>query len=95
MKVPGISSCGEQIRKRTIRDIFSSLKGHMQRHVEDLEPQGEWQSRPNRQEPYKEALRVAHQREVDTADALQGNIERLSLGQRNNSRSQTCSQTCS
>ena len=34
----GIPSCGEQIRKGTIRDILSSLKDYMQRCGEDLEP---------------------------------------------------------
>ena len=38
----GIASCGEQIRKRTIRDILSFLKDWMQRCEEDLEPWGEW-----------------------------------------------------
>ena len=74
----GIPSCGEQIRKRTIRDILSSLKDQMNRHGEDLEPQEEWQPRPNRWELYKEALRVACQRALDSAKALQGDIERLS-----------------
>ena len=67
-----------------MRDILSSLKDRLHRHGypaktgEDLEPQEEWQSRPNRWEPYEEALRVACQRESDTTMALQGNIERLS-----------------
>ena len=95
----GIPSCGEQIRKRTIRDILSSLKDHMQRHPEDLELQEKWWPRLNRQELYEEALRVAHQRALDTAEALQGIIERVGLGQRNKGRSwshsQTCSQSCS
>ena len=90
---PGIPSCGKQIRKRTIRDILSSLKAHVKRCVEDLEPRGQWWPRLNRWELYEEALRAAHQRALDTANALQGNIERLSLGRRNKSRSQTRSQT--
>ena len=63
-----------------MKDILSSLKDCVQRCVEDLEPQGEWWPRPNRQEPYKEALRAACQRVLDSAEALQGDIERLSLG---------------
>ena len=94
-RLPGIPSCGEQIRKRTIRDILSSLKDHVQRHEENLEPWGEWRPRPNRWELYEEALRVACKRVLDTAEALQGDIERLSLGQRNKSRSWTCCWTCS
>ena len=91
----GIPSCGKQIRKRTIRDILSSLKDHRQRCGEDLEPQEKWHPRLNRREPYEEALRVAHQRVLDTAEALQGDIERLNLSWRNKGRSWTCSQTCS
>ena len=45
---------------------------------EGLEQEEEWWSRPDRQEPYEEALRVAHQRVLDTTKALQGDIERLS-----------------
>ena len=59
----------------------------MQRREEDLEPRGVWWPRLNRWEPYEEALRVAHQRVLDTAEALQGDIERLSLSQRNKGRS--------
>ena len=59
----------------------------MQRSEEDLEPQGEWWPRPNRQELYEEALSAACQRVLDTAEVLQGDIERLSLGQRNKGRS--------
>ena len=51
----------------------------------------EWQTRLNRQELYEEALRVAHQRALDTTKAIQGDIERLSL--RTRGRSQTRSQT--
>ena len=91
----GIPSCGEQIRKRTIRDILSPLKDHMQRCEEDLELQEEWWPRPKRWESYEEALRAAHQRVLDTAKALQGDIERLSLGWRNKDRSWTHSWTCS
>ena len=51
----------------------------------------EWWPGPRRQEPYEEALRVAHQRALDTTKALQGDIERL--GWRNRDRSQTHSRT--
>ena len=39
---------------------------------EGLEPEGEWWPRLNRQEQYEEALRAAHQRALDTTEALQG-----------------------
>ena len=100
-RLPGLPSCGDQLRRRTIWDILSSLKDQMHKHGypattgEDLEPQEEWQPRQNRQEPYKEALRAACQRVLDTAKALQGDIERLSQRTRDMSwtHSGTCSQT--
>ena len=58
-RLPGIPCCGEQIRKRTIRDILSSLKDQIHRCGEDLEPQEEWWHKPKRWEPYEEALREA------------------------------------
>ena len=67
-----------------IRDIHSSLEDCMHRHrhpatsTEDTGQEEEQQHRSRRQEPYEEALRVACQRVLDTAEALQGDIERLS-----------------
>ena len=96
---PGLHSCGDQLRRRTIWDILSSLKDQLHRHGypattgEDPKPQEEWGSRPNRWEPYEEALRAACQRALDTTETLQGDIERLS--QRVRDRWQTRSQTCS
>ena len=81
---PGLPSCGDQLRRRMIWDILSSLKDwlHRCRHPaatgQDPEPQEGWQSRLNKWGSYEEALRVAHQRVLDTTEALQGNIERLS-----------------
>ena len=100
---PGLPSCGDQLRRRMICDILSSLKDwlHRCRHPtttrEDPESEEEWQPRPNRWEPYEEALRAAHQRVLDTAKALWGDIERLSRRTRGRSwtRSQTHSQRCS
>ena len=100
-RLPGPPSCGNQLRRRTIQDIHSSLKDQMHRcgypaaTREGLELEEEWWPRPNRWEPYKEALRVAHQRALDTTEALQGDIERLSWRTRGKSwtHSQTCSQS--
>ena len=50
-----------------------------------VEQEEEQQPRSNRQEPYEEALRVACQKALDTAKALQSDIERLSW--RNRGRS--------
>ena len=81
----GLPSCGDQLRRRTICNILSSFKDQLHRHRypaatrEDPESEEEWQPRLNRQEPYEEALRVAHQRVLDTTEALRGDIERPSL----------------
>ena len=67
-----------------IQDILSSIEDWLHRcrysatAGGDPEPQEGWWSRPNRWESYKEALRVAQQRALDTAEALQGDIEWLS-----------------
>ena len=43
-----------------------------------VEQEEEQWPRLNRQEPYEEALRAAHQKALDTAEARQNDIERLS-----------------
>ena len=103
----GLPCCGDQLRRRTIWDILSSLKDWLHRcrypaaAGEDPEPQEGWWSRPNRWEPYEEALRAACQRALDTAEALQGDIERLSWRARDRSwthswtHSQSWSRSCS
>ena len=74
---PGLPSCGDQLRRKMIWDILSSLEdqlhrcGYLATAGGDPEPQEGWQSRPNRQESYKEALRAACQRVLDTTKALQ------------------------
>ena len=66
-----------------IQDIHSSLKDQMHRHgcptttAEGMEQEEEQQPRLSGWEPYEEALRVACQRALDTAEALQSDIERL------------------
>ena len=52
-----------------------------------MEPQEEEQVRLNQWGSYEEALRVAHQRVLDTTEALKSDIERLS--QRRRDRSHT------
>ena len=89
------SPCRAQPRRKAIQDILFSLKGRLHRHgcsaaTRDWEPQEEEQARPNQWGSYKEALRVAYQRALDTAEALKSDIERLS--QRRRDRSQTHSQ---
>ena len=94
-----LPSCGDQLRRKTICNILSSLTGqlHQCRYPattgEDPESEEEWLPRPNRRESYEEALRAACQRVLDTAEVLQGDIKRLSWGMRDTS--QTCSRNCS
>ena len=96
-RAPGLPPCRAQLRRKAIQDILSSLKGQLLRHgcsatTADWEPQDE-QVRPNQWGSYEEALGVACQRALDTAEALMSDIERLS--QRRRDRSQTHSQNWS
>ena len=74
-----------------IQDIHSSLKdqahrcGYPATTTEGAEQEEEQQPRLSRQELYEEALRVACQRALDTAEALQSDIERLSWRSRGRS----------
>ena len=76
-----------------IQDIHSSLKdwmhmcGYPAAIEEGSEPEEEQWPRPHRWEPYEEALRAACQEALDTSEALQSDIERLSW--RTRGRSQT------
>ena len=92
----GFPSCGEWQRRRTIQDILSSLMDrlHMQAYPAttgdpDLQ-EGAW-VRPGQQESYEVALQVAHQRALDTAKALQSDLERLSRDQRERLQTHSCS----
>ena len=53
--------------------------------AEGTEQEEEQQPKPSRWEPYEEALRAAHQRVLDTTEALQSDIERLSWRSRGRS----------
>ena len=81
-RAPGLPSCRDWLRRKAIQDILFSLKGQLHRWghstaARDQELQEE-QVRLNWWESYKEALRVAHQRVLDTTKALKSNTERLS-----------------
>ena len=91
----GLPSWGDQLRRRTIFDILSSLTDQLLQcrypaaTGEDLESKEVWQPRPNGQEPYEEALRVACQRALDTTKVLWGDIERLGWGMRGTSQTRS------
>ena len=99
---PGLPSCGDQLRRRTICDILSSLTGQLNQcgypaaTGEDLESEKEWLPRSDRRGSYEEALRAAHRRALDTTKVLQGDIERLSRRMRSTSQthSKSSSKSC-
>ena len=79
---PEFPSCGEWQRRRTIQDILSSLTDQLNRWAHsaapgDLDPQGGKWVRLDRQGSYEVALWVACQRALETAKALQSDLERL------------------
>ena len=89
-RAPGLPTCRDQLRRKAIQDILSSLKSWLQRHgcsaaARELESQEEEQVRLNQWGSYKEALRVAHQKTLDTVKALKSDTERLSQGRRDRS----------
>ena len=79
---PGFPSCRELRRRRTIQDILSSLQTWLQRQTysteaEDLDAHGgEW-ARSDTLQSYKAALQAAHQKALETTEALQNDLERL------------------
>ena len=85
---PGLPPCGAQWRGRVICNILSSLMNQLHRQgypATTREVQGsknEWLPRLSRRESHKEALKVAHQRAMETAAVLRSAIERLSQGMR-------------
>ena len=101
----GLPPYGDQQIRRAICNILSSLTSQLHQHGypaatrEGPESEEEWLPRPNRREWYDEALRAACQRALDTAKALQGDIERLSWGMRDapqthsRSHSRSCTQS--
>ena len=88
---PRCPSCREWQRRRTIQDIISSLMDWLQRQAyptaaRDLDPWGgEW-VRLDWQGSYEVALQAAHQRALETAEALQSDLERLDKEQRERSQ---------
>ena len=79
---PGSLSCRELRRRRAIQDKLSYLQTRLQRwtysaEAKDLGAQGgEWVwSDPS--QSYEVALQAAHQKALETAEALQSDLERL------------------
>ena len=95
---PGCPSCRWWQRRRAIQDILSSLTVQLQRWTlptttKDLGPQeGEWIGL-DWQGYYEVGLWAAHQGALETAKALQSDIERLGSEQRRRSWAWSCSQS--
>ena len=93
---PWSLSCGESRRRRAIQDILSSLQTRLQRwtysaEAEDLGAQGgEWVGSDQLQS-YEAALWATCQKALETAEALQSDLERLN--DECKERSQVCSQS--
>ena len=79
---PGSPSCMESRRRRAIQDILSSLQTQLQRRTYPTEAKdlgahgGEWVGLDPPQS-YEVSLWAAHQRALETAKALQNDLERL------------------
>ena len=78
-RAPGFPSCGEVKRRRAIQEILSSLQDRLQRWTSSAEneyaPENERESAPP--PTYEAALWVACQRVMETAAALQSDLDRL------------------
>ena len=95
---PGPPSCREQQRRSAIQDILSSLTVQLRRWTLSATTEGldlqdtEWVGL-DWQNSYEAALQVAHQRALETAEALQSDIDRLGSEQRRRSQVRSCSQS--
>ena len=77
-RAPGFPSCGEA-RRRAIQDILPSLQNRLQRQTSSTKAEDahgeEGESAPP--QSYKVALWVACQKAIETATALQSDLDRL------------------
>ena len=86
----GFPSCGKTRRRRAIQDILSSLEAQQQRwtymtKTQNLDAHGrEWEL--DMPHSYKAALWAAHQKALETAEALQSDLNRLDNEHRGRTR---------
>ena len=90
----GFPSCGKMRRKRAIQDILSSLETRQQRWTYTAKTQNSG-ARGREQESdmphsYEAALWAAHQKALETAEALQSDLNRLD--NEHKGRTQFCNQ---
>ena len=95
-RCPGSPSCGALRRRRAIQDILSSLQARVQRQTYSakIEGPGAHGGKKVGTEPpqsYEAVLRAAHQKALETAEALCNDLERLNDEHRE--RSQAHSQS--
>ena len=77
-RAPGFPSCGEATRRRAIQEILSSLQDRLQRWTSPAEAGDTLESkRESAPQTYEVALRIACQKVVETATALQSDLDRL------------------
>ena len=90
-RAPGFPSCGEVKRRRAIQEILSSLWDRLQRQTSSAEDEDAPERESAPLPTYEAALRVACQKVMETATALQSNLDRLDNELRG--RTRACSQS--
>ena len=91
-RAPGFPSCGEAIKRRAIQEILSSLQDRLQRQTSSAEARDALESESkSAPQTYEVALQIAHQKVVETAAALQCDLDRLN--DELSGRSWACSQS--
>ena len=89
---PGFPSCGEATRRRAIQEILSSLQDRQRRWTSPAEAGDALESkRELAPQTYEAALQIACQKVVETAAALQSDLDRLDNELRG--RPRACSQS--
>ena len=81
-RCPGSPSCGVLRRRRAIQDILSSLQAQVQRRTYSTETEGPSAHGGKRVgtkplQSYEVVLWAAHQKALETAEALCNDLERL------------------
>ena len=77
-RAPGFPSCGEAARRRAIQEILSSLQDRLWRWTSPAEARDALESeRELAPQTYEVALQIACQKVVETAAALQSDLNRL------------------
>ena len=76
-RAPGFPSCGEAKRRRAIQEILSSLQERLWRQTSSTDGDALGSERESAPQTYEAALQIACQKIVETATALQSNLDRL------------------